>query len=306
MVGAVISRTGYIAARKEIATNSSKGIDDGLRRISKLVTSLIKDAGLTSSSIGGIGIGATGPVNSAAGRIENPFSLPGWDGMPIIPHLREQFNLPAVLLGDCQIAALGEHWLGAGQGAHTLAYITVGTGIGGAFIFNDRIYRGLSDNAEIGYTVIDRSGPACADGTQGCFEAQASGPAIAQMATEAPEGSHLLELVGGDRTKLNAKVVVQAAREGDKFAQSLVERVGNTLGHGIANVVNTLSPECVVLGGGVMLSWDAFANSATAVIQKRCQVVPINRIRIVQARLGLNAGVTGAARAIWLHIAGAL
>jgi glucokinase len=305
-VGAVISRTGYIAARKEIATNSTKGVDDGLRRITKLVTGLIKDAGLTSAQIGGIGIGVAGNSDAMAGRIESPQSLPGWEGMPVIASIRAQFGLPACLLGDSQVAALGEHWLGAAQGARNVFYMAVGKGISGAFIFNGSVYRGLSDNAEVGYQVIDRSAPDCTDVTKGCLEAKASEAAIMSMAAEAPKNSRLVSLAGGDTAKLTTKLVAQAAREGDDFAQSVVQRVGTALGYGIANIVNLLSPDYVVLGGGLMQSWDVFAASAFAVIEQRCQVIPIQRVQIVPARLGANAGITGAAHAIWLHIAGAL
>lgn len=305
-VGAVISRTGYIAARKEITTNSTKGVDDGLRRITKLITGLIKDAGLTTAQIGGIGIGAAGTSDAVSGQVESPHSLPGWEGMPLVSSLRAHFGLPACLLSDSQIAALGEHWLGAAQGARNVFYIAVGKDISGAFIVNGNIYRGLSDTAEVGYQVIDRNEVDCADVTRGCFEAQVSETAIISMAAEAPQDSQLFALVGGDSSKITTKLVTQASREGDPFAQSLVQRVGTTLGYGIANIVNMLSPDYVVLGGGVMQSWDVFAASALAVIEQRCQFIPIQRVQIVPARLGINAGVTGAARAIWLHLAGAL
>jgi glucokinase len=305
-VGAVISRDGRVIARKEMATNSTKGSADGLRRLGKLVNSLLKDSALTTNEIAGIGIGATGPINASKGTIENPFSLPGWEGIPVVNSMREQFGLPTCLLGDCQIAALGEYWMGAGQGARHLFYMTVGTGIGGAFIFNGNLYRGLSDNNEVGYQMLDFDGPECGDGTRGCFEALASGPAIARMAAEAPAKSKLIALAGGDTSKLDAKLVVKAAQDGDKFSIALVQRVGEYLGHGIANIINTLSPDRVVLGGGVMLSWNAFAPHALAVIEKRCQVIPIKQVTIAPARLGLNAGVTGAARALWMHLAGML
>ncbi len=306
VIGAVISRDGRVVARKQIATHSAKGNSDGLRRIGKLVTNLIQDAGLTPAQIAGIGIGAPGNIDTARGRIESPAHLPGWDDFPIATTLRDQFHLPSLLLGRSQSAAIGEYWMGAGQGARNLFYMAVGTGIAGAFIFNGCLYSGLSANSEVGSQIIDPAGPECADGSKGCFEALASGSAIARMAAEAPAKSDLLALAGGDRTKLDAKLVVQAARDGDSFAQEVVERVGTALGHGIANVINMLSPDYVVLGGGVMLSWDAFAPAALAVIEQRCRIIPLQSVRIVQARLGLNAGVTGAARALWMHLSGTL
>jgi glucokinase len=305
-VGAVVSRDGRIAARKEIPTDSRKGIDDGLKRLAKLVSGLLKAVEITSANIAGIGIGATAPVDAVHGRIENPYTLPGWESIPIVSALHERFSVPVCLLGDCQIAALGEAWMGAGQTARNMLYLTVGTGIGGAFLFNGRLYRGLGDASEVGHHVIDLNGPECYCGGHGCFEILASGPAIARLAAEAPAESHLLALADGDRSRLDARLVVRAAEAGDAFAQGLVTRVGTYFGHGIANCINMLAPDHVVLGGGVMLGWAAFAPSALAIVEQRCKVVPGDQVKIAPARLGLNAGVTGAARAIWMHLAGEL
>ena len=93
--------------------------------------------------IGGIGIGSTGPVDSVTGRIHNPYTLPNWDGIPIIDYIVERFQKPARLLGDCDVAALGEYWRGAGRGSRHMLYLTVGTGIGGGIIEDGKLHRGV-------------------------------------------------------------------------------------------------------------------------------------------------------------------
>jgi len=94
------------------------------------------------TGIGGIGIGSTGPVDSVTGQVNNPYTLPGWDNLPLVDHLTDHFHLPAYLLGDCHVAALGEHWAGAGKGTCHMLYVTVGTGIGGGLILDGKLYRG--------------------------------------------------------------------------------------------------------------------------------------------------------------------
>jgi glucokinase len=255
----------------------------------------------------GIGVGASGPVDAAAGTVNNPYTLPGWDGMPIVPFFEAEFHHPACVIGDCQAAALGEYWNGAGGGSTTMLYMTVGTGIGGGLIVNGRLYRGVGDATEVGHQVIDLNGPLCYCGGRGCLEVLAAGPAIArQSAEEAPAESTILTLADGDRAQITAAMVTRAAQEGDPFAASLVARIGFYLGTGVANLINILAPDTVILGGGVMQSWESFAPSLLTAVRERGKVVPIDQIRVLPARLGLNAGVTGAARVIWLHTEGRL
>jgi glucokinase len=118
VVGAILAREdARIVARRTIPSNSQAGIEDGLTRLAGLVSGLMTDAGLRPDAIAGIGIGSSGPIDAAAGTIHNPFTLPGWEGIPVVEHLSRRFEVPACLIGDCQIAALGEHWNGAGRGA---------------------------------------------------------------------------------------------------------------------------------------------------------------------------------------------
>jgi glucokinase len=308
IVGAVVAhKDGRILARQTIPTDSQRGIENGLARLTALVAALLAEAQMTAANLDGIGIGATAPVDSISGRIHNPYTLPGWDGIPVVDHLSAAFGVPALLLGDCQVAALGEHWQGAGRGAQKMLYVTVGTGIGAGFIVDGRLYRGVGDASEVGHQVIDIHGPKCYCGAQGCWEMLASGPAIARMAAaEAPDDSLLMTLASGDRERLSAKLLTEAAAQGDAFALRLVERVGFYFGVGAANLINILAPNALVFGGGVMQGWDSFAPSLLKTVGERGGMVQLEAIRIVPAQLGLNAGVTGAARAVWMRAAGEL
>ncbi|MFQ3567887.1 MAG: ROK family protein [Aggregatilineales bacterium] len=308
VVGAVVrGADAGIVARRTMPTDSRRGIEDGLRRIRALIDGLLKDAGIELTQIIGIGIGSTGPIDAVTGRINNPFTLPGWEHIPIVNHLRGIYDLPVCLLGDCQVAALGEHWNGAGRGTRTMLYVTFGTGIGGGFIVNDQLYRGVGDATEIGHHTIDYDGPPCYCGAFGCWEMLASGPAIAQMAAEtAPDDSLILALAEHDRGRITAEMVSIAARQSDPFALELVKKIGFYIGTGVSNMINILAPEAIVLGGGVMQGWDVLGPSVLQTVAARDKMVPLNQIKIAPAALGLNAGVTGAARAAFLFVQGAL
>lgn len=308
IVGALVAgEGGRILARQTIPTNSRAGVEDGLKRLTALVSALLEVGSIGHERLAGIGIGATGPVDSARGIIENPFTLPGWEGIPVVPHLSDRFGVPGCLLGDCQVAALGEHWTGAGRGARKMLYVTVGTGIGGGLVVDGRLYRGIGDANEVGHHAIDLNGPECYCGARGCWEMLAAGPAIAQMAAaEAPEDSLLLTLAGGDRARITAKLLTTAAGKGDPFSQMLVKRVSFYLGVGAVNLLNILSPDVLVFGGGVMQGWNAFAPHLLKTVEERGKLLLLDQIRIVPASLGLDAGATGAARALWMHLAGDL
>src|SRR5216684_8527125 len=159
MVAAVaVSATGELLSRASVPTLSQRGPEDGLRRIAELIEHVIAESGVPD--VGGIGIGCTGPVDSSTGRVNNPYTLPNWDGLPIIDYVVERFKKPACLLGDCDVAALGEYWRGAGQGSRHMLYLTVGTGIGGGIIESGRLHCGVGMvSSEPGHHVIEMNGP---------------------------------------------------------------------------------------------------------------------------------------------------
>ncbi len=308
VAGVIASQDAQIKHRRSVPTDSARGPEDGLRRIVELIEHVIEESAVGRDQIGGIGIGCTGPLDPVKGLIQNPYTLPNWDNLPIVDHLTAHFHLPACLIGDCQVAVLGEQWAGAGRGARHVLYITVGTGIGGGLIINGRLHRGVGFVAsEVGHHVIDLTGPACYCGAKGCWEMLAAGPAIARRAAEqAPEDGLLLRLAGHDRTKITALLVARAAEQGDPFAVEVQERTAFYLGVGLANLLNIVAPEVAVLGGGVMGSWPAFAPILMETVRRRAAMIPLDQIRIVPASLGLNAGITGAGRAILEYLDGNL
>jgi glucokinase len=301
VVAAAVRDDGQVLSRADMPTDSQRGIDDGLRRLTGLAAHVSSEAGLSPARIAGIGIGSSKPLDTNAGTITNPYTLPGWDGMPVVAHLEAYFGKPARLLGDCDAAALGEHWVGAGHGAATMLYVTVGTGIGSGIIIENRLFRGLENAAaEFGHTVIDLNGPPCYCGARGCLEMLAAAPAIVGRAQRVFDRSPILRsFCHDDPSQVTARLVYDAAEAGDAAALQVMRDTGAFLGTGIANALNFLGPDKVILGGGVMQGWKHIAPAMFETIYARDAMVPFRRIDILPAALGLNAGVVGAAKAIF-------
>jgi glucokinase len=249
---------------------------------------VLDEAQVLSDDLCAIGIGCAGPVDPVAGTIDNPYTLPTWDGVNIVAPLQATFGIPVALENDADAAAMGEYWLGAGQGGRVVVMVTVGTGIGGGVVIDGRIYRGTGRaHPEIGHLALDPTGPACYCGIRGCWESIASGPAMAEAVAQQMPGQ-----VAGP---LTGEQVVALARSGDPTARSVVERAAQATARGVFSLINLYLPDVVVLGGGVMDAFDLFEPAIRALVA-RDTMAPVGRIAIRKASLGNEAGLLGAAR----------
>lgn len=298
--GVIDIHTGAIRSRSSMATQAELGPETSLKRIRELVAAVVDGAGLEMSNIAGIGIGCAGPLDAERGRIQNPFTLPTWEDVPIVDDLVDAFGRPALLVNDCHAAALGEYWLGAGRGSRNMLYVTISTGIGGGIIADGKLLRGVGLMAgEVGHHVIDMHGIPCYCGARGCWEILASGTAIAREAqARAPQNSLMRQLAGGNDAVITAEHVSEAARQGDETAQQIMDETAEYLGVGIANLMNILGPDVIVMGGGVMASWDLLADQMLATAHSRIGMVPFDQIQIVRAGLEADSGLIGAVRAL--------
>jgi glucokinase len=245
-----------------------------------------------------IGVSFGGPVDYLQGLVRLSHHVPGWENIPLKQILEQDFQAPAVVDNDANVAALGEARFGAGRGAPSLLYITVSTGVGGGWILNGEPWRGVDGMAgEIGHTVVDPQGPACLCGKSGCVERLASGPYLAadacQILKEQPErGAILRQLAQDDLSRMTGKLLAEAAAAGDDLAWELLERSARALGVAIGNTANLINPQTFVLGGGVTKSgeryWEVLRRTArqTALPQVHFDVLP--------AALGDDAPLWGA------------
>lgn len=245
----------------------------------------------------GVGVGAPGPLDRERGVVVVAPNL-GWRDFPLRDAIADHIRLPATLDNDANCATLGEWWRGAAQGARNVVGITIGTGIGGGIVIGGQLYHGSSDVAgEIGHTTIDSTGRYCRCGNYGCLEAYASGPAIALRAREAlerDEVSALHKMVKGDLDLLTAATVYEAAHRGDALALEVVRDTARFLGTGIANLLNTVNPDVVVITGGVTRAGDRLFEPLRAEVKRRAFRPAVAACRIVPGTLEGTAGVVGA------------
>lgn len=295
----VFDMEGELLVARETPIEAVRGPEPGLRTIRGLIELVLAEAG--ANRLMGIGMGATGPVDPLRGTIDNPFTLPGWDNVPVIDWLQNAFQVPVTLENDADAAALGEYWQGAGRSAKRLYAVTVGTGIGTALILDGEIYRGLDgSHPEGGHMVLDPAGPPCYCKARGCWESLCAGPSLERQAREGDlTGSHLLELAGGDRERITARLIFEAARADDPAARQIVEWASHYFTQGILNIAILFVPDVIVLSGGVMRSSEFFLPELQETLQTHTGMVPAHRIQVVPAELGYYAGLYGSAYTIF-------
>jgi len=247
--------------------------------------------------IAGVGIGAPGPLDTARGVVIVTPNL-GWRDVPLRDLVATATGLEATLDNDANCATLGEWWRGAAQGAHVVVGMTIGTGIGGGIVLDGEIFHGASDvAAEIGHMTIDVTGRRCKCGNYGCLEAYASGPAIAARAVEEIEAgtaSAIPALVGGSLDQVTARIVYQAAHAGDALALEIVRDTARFLGAGVANLVNILNPDVIIVTGGVTRAGNLLLDPLRIEVARRAFKPAVQACRIVPGGLPGTAGVYGA------------
>lgn len=288
----MVSGSGNVLAKVERPTDTHLGYSNGLDRISAMLREAARDAAV---EISGVGIGSTGPLDALTGEFGDVDFLSGWAGRNLVHDLERIFDVPVAIENDADAAALGEaHW-GAGKKKSRLVYVTIGTGIGGGIVLNGQVYRGVDgSHPEIGHHVVDSSGPLCSCGFRGCWEALAAGPAMVQWVhSQAPNDFP-------HRHGLTARGICELAREGDALAELAVKREAYYLGLGLANLMNVLSPDAIVLGGSVMKSSSLFFDGIRETIRQGCRFVPFAKMEISLASLGEDANLIGAAM-VWHH-----
>ncbi|MNS30745.1 Glucokinase [compost metagenome] len=245
-----------------------------------------------------IGVGSVGPLDLATGTIMSPPNFPGWKHVPLKLPLEAAFKVPVVIDNDANAAALGEYRLGAGKGARCMVYATLSTGIGGGVVIGGKLLHGVGGGAgEFGHQTIVPDGPACGCGNHGCFEAVASGTAIARRArilAEAGQAPLMLALAGGEPAALHAGHVAEAAAQGEATAMALWAETVEYLAIGLGNVISTLAPDRVVLGGGVAQVGDALLVPLREALARRVRMVPMDQVQVVLAAHGHETGLYGA------------
>ncbi len=245
-----------------------------------------------------VGLGIPATIDHATGVAVSAVNLPLTD-VPIREVVSERVGLPVFVDNDANVAALAEYLFGAAQGKPNTVMLTVGTGIGGGLILDGEVYRGATGaGAELGHTVIQADGPPCQGNcpNHGCVEALASGTALGRegrAAAESAPDSALGKLLAAGEA-IDGKVVTEAALAGDAISISVFELIGSRLGVACSSFANIFQPDAIVVGGGVIAAGDLLLEPARREIRERA-LTPMNRTPILEATLGNDAGMIGAA-----------
>src|SRR3954467_1337225 len=287
---------------RSIPTSAALGAEGVAERIVGLIHGVILDTigetGASREDFIGIGVGAPGPLDREKGLVIVAPNL-GWRNYPLRDRIQKAIGIPTVLDNDANCATLGEWWQGAARGGNTVVGMTIGTGVGGGVIIDGKLHHGASDVAgEIGHTTIDLNGRHCKCGNYGCIEAYASGPAIAVRAREVlvreETASLLPSLVNGQLDAITAATVYTAASQGDAVASEIVRDTARYLGVGIANMLNIINADVVVIAGGVRAAGDALFVPLRAEVRRRAFRPAVDATRIVPGALPGTVGVVGA------------
>lgn len=304
IVAAVVAPDGNILARAKKKTRPKRGPELGVGRIADAVLRSMDDAKVPPERIAGIGIGSAGLVDPESGVLLFAPNLPGWTDVPVRARLEEQIGRPVFLDNDVTLGALGEGTFGAARGMSNFAAIFIGTGIGGGILVEGEVYRGFNQTAgEIGHMVIADGGPKCGCGNRGCLEALASRTAIEReirAAIKRGERSVIPDLLKkGGLSAIKSGTLKKAVDLEDKVVLRVLAKAARYLGIGVTNIVHLLSPEMVVLGGGVM---ESLGERLLPIVQETAREFALEsafrNVQIVLASLGDDAVVLGAAELV--------
>ncbi|MYA09242.1 MAG: ROK family protein [Holophagales bacterium] len=284
-----------LVARRNLEGGGYDGWEPMLDRIAEGLLELQREVGRRPAAVG---VGCPGWVDLEAGVTRFLPNLPGqWRDVPVARLLGARLETPVRLLNDVRAATLGEFRFGAGRGVSTMALFALGTGIGGGVVIEGRLRLGpLGSAGELGHQIVDPTGPLCGCGNRGCLEAVASGPAIGGTGVRllrSGQAPILQKIAGGDTEKVNAETMGEAARAGDEAVTKELERIAGLVGIAAANVVVTLHPELIVLGGGVAGLGDLLFDGVRQTIRERVRVFPTDDVRVEPAALGTDAGLAG-------------
>ena len=277
-----VDAAGALRARRTIGTEVAAGFNAALVRLTRAIDETLAEAGGDAAALAGIGLGCPGPFDEASGRIENSYTLPGWEGHDIVSPLAARYRAPVRLVNDADAALLGEALAGAARGARVAVMLTIGTGIGGAALIDGAILRGAAGgHPEIGHMIVDPAGPDCYCGSRGCLESLAAGPALARA--------------GAAFGYADAEAVFAAAAAGAAPAQAIVARSIDAVETGVWSLIHGFLPEVILFGGGIGERHFALYRDAAERAVARAVLAPAGAIRVVKAALGNDAGMVGAA-----------
>lgn len=296
---AILTEDGTVQQKWAFRTNI---LDEGQHIIPEIVDSINHHIDLYKMSrdqFGGIGIGTPGTMDLKKGTVTGAFNLNWKTPQPLVEQLETGTGLEVALDNDANVAALGERWKGAGNDGDEVAFITLGTGVGGGIISNGQLVHGVHGaGGEVGHMIVEPDGYLCTCGNHGCLEQYASATGVVHLATDAAEqyaGDSKLKAMVDDGQEITSKIVFDLAEQNDDYlANEVVDQVAHYLGLASANISNILNPEFVVIGGGVSAAGEFLLKRVNTAFQEYAFPTVRDSTILKLAELGNDAGVIGA------------
>ena len=296
--GALFDGKGAVVAKKSVETNASDGFEGVAEKLASLSRDLAEEGKIPFSKVEKIGVASPGVVDGGTGTVRK-WSNYDWTDVPLGAKLSSLTGKKVRVVNDANAAAYGEAKFGSGSDYRSSIFITLGTGVGGGIVLDGKIVEGfMSAGAEIGHMSIEADGILCGCGNHGCFECYASATALIRRTKKKMEenlNSKMWEIAHGSLASVDGRTAFEAAKLGDKDAEEVVKKYIGYLAVGIANLVNILRPEAVVLGGGIAGEGESLFAPLRKAVESRIyvssSVVPL---KIVGAKLGNAAGIYGA------------
>jgi len=251
--------------------------------------------GISVNQIIGIGIGAAGIIDTKRGIIVDSPNIKTMADTALREIYKTEFRIPVTIENDANAYAYAEKWIGTGKGFNCFVALTLGTGLGGGFIYDGELFNGPF---EVGHMVIEPNGRFCTCGNWGCLESYASGRAILDRATSSLEKgmqSIMIRFYDGNFYKLTPADIYKSALEGDVLGREVFKELGQYLGIGISNLINLLNPQAVIIGGGLIGAWDLFIDELKRECSKRVLKPLSSNIKILKSELEEDGGAIGAA-----------
>jgi len=291
---------GRILFSKNYPTCVELGLNKGLRRIAGLIKKFMGASMEKGGTPALIGLGAPGIICRGKGIVHFSPNFPDWKDVPLARFIAQETGLPTFLDNDANVVTYGEKWVGAGKDLSHFLCLTLGTGVGSGLVLNGRPWNGrYFSGPEFGHMTILPRGERCGCGNRGCLETLASATYLvkkAQKGLDQKIPTLLTKILSRETGGLSARLLYQAARQGDPFCLSLYAEMGKYLGLALANIVHMLGIEGVILGGGVSRAANIFLPYLEKEFKKRLTMAPADKVAIRVSFLGEKSGILGAAK----------
>ena len=298
-----VDDSGRIGARASFATTGLKGVEGWLGEVERHAEALLGDMPVDAEWTG-IGVGVPGFVDYGRGFVHNLTNVPGWTAVPLAELLNKRFGKDARVDNDVNAMAVGECTYGAGQAYQHAVFITLGTGVGGGLLLNNKLYRGEHSMAgEIGHVSIDMNGIVSPTGRGGVEQYVGNRRIVerALAAMDAGRATTILERAGGKREDVSPKAICEAAEGGDELAREIFDYVADCLATMMASTAYLIQPQAFIVGGGVSAAGPVLFDPLRKHLNERLSPYFAERITIKRAKLGNDAGVIGSATLTFLE-----